>query len=66
MALNDQMAFLVLGRTTDPANIPSSPASIAQAEQQQLLWGYTETTWTEAVAAAVDDLLYFILQRIRR
>lgn len=64
--VNEKLALIVFGRTTDPANIPTAPGSIGQDDKQQFLWGYPGLLWAAVTAAVEDVIRYYALQRSRR
>lgn len=47
---NDKLAVMSFGNTL-MANLPMSPGTLGQDDQQQLLWEYPGVLWGAAVAA---------------
>ncbi len=55
--VNDKLAVMSFHNTVMP-NLPISPGTLGQDDQQQLLWGYPGTLW--GAAAAVADFVQYI------
>lgn len=55
--INDKLAVMSMGNVLMP-NLPMSPGTLGQDDQQQLLWGYPGVLW--GAAAAVADFVQYI------
>lgn len=53
---NEKLAVMSMGNICMP-NLPMSPGTLDQDDQQQLLWGYPGVLWG---AAVVSDFIQYI------